>query len=191
MINRKLLDKIYNKHVKRLKNRSIKNKKLLICFGAVPASGKSYISKILETKYKGIRISTEEIGKIINSLKQRNKKEILDEYLYYYLREHCYPNGLIILDASIDRRYEDVFLAATDAGFDLFIININVSRKTIIERIRRRNKRGAKSYFKEMNRWYREHKLFKDKVIVDIAISNETELNLAHLFMKLDRKLKK
>jgi len=128
---------------------------------------------------------------IISPNTKKNEHEIFDEYLYHFLSFYSSPNGLIILDASIDRRYKAIFLAAADTGFDLFIIKINISKKTIKERIRKRNKKEAKNYFKEMKRWYMEHKHFKDEVITDITINNETKLDLVPLFLRLDKILKK
>ncbi|MEK6922851.1 MAG: hypothetical protein AABX08_03565 [Nanoarchaeota archaeon] len=51
MVSNNILEQIYKKHRIKLENISIKNKKLLICFGAVPGSGKTHIAKILEKRY--------------------------------------------------------------------------------------------------------------------------------------------
>jgi len=196
-MNKNIFEEIYSKHKKQLKNLLAHNKKLLICFGAVPGSGKTHISKILENKYKGIRVNNDNIRQIIDkviknhtNLAKENKEEILEEYLFHLLKNYNSPNGLIILDSSIDRIYKEVSLVALDTGFDLFIIDIKIPKRTVMKRIHKRNKNGARDYFREMNRWYNEHKNFEDKVRVDITIKNDKKLNLSHLYSKLNSVLK-
>lgn len=158
-------------------------------------SGKTFISKILEERYRGLRISNDDIRKIIDkvirksSLKE-DKRAILEEYLFYMLERYNHSNGLIILDSSVDRLYKKISLAGFAAGFDLFIINIKVPRNFVEKRILSRNKMGAEDYFKEMDRWFREHEDFEKKAIIDITIRNKNGLNLNRLFLKLDKLLR-
>ena len=138
--------------------------------------------------------SSEEIAKIIKIVckkeREYNESHILDDYLYYFGKKHAYPNGLIILDASIDRRYKVVMMMAVEQGFDLFIINIRLPKKSITERIKKRNKENAYDYFKEMNRWQKEHKIFEENVDFDIIIMKDNS-DLTLLFSKLDKILYK
>ncbi|MEK6922850.1 MAG: hypothetical protein AABX08_03560 [Nanoarchaeota archaeon] len=45
---------------------------------------------------------------------------------------------MIILDASIDRRYKEIFLAVDYNDFDLFLIDIKASKEKIKERIKKK-----------------------------------------------------
>ena len=55
----------------------VPNKKLLICFVGIPGSGKTYLAKIIEKKFKGIRINSDNLRKVIN-------KNITKNLLYFY-----------------------------------------------------------------------------------------------------------
>ncbi len=87
-------------------------------------------------KIFGIRVDKGDIIKIIGN--KRNRDDVLEEYLYYFIKNHNLPNGLIILDASIDRRYKEIFLAVDYNDFDLFLIDIKASKEKIKERIKKK-----------------------------------------------------
>lgn len=192
-MDKKILNKIYSEHKKEIKYFSVSNPKLIICFGAVPGSGKTYISKILEEKYRAIRINNDDIRNIINKkLKTKNdKQKILEEYIFYFIKEHNSSNGLIIFDSSIDRIYKKLFIAVADTEFNIFIINIKVPKKVIINRIFNRNRKNSKKFISEIERYYNDHKKFEKDVIIDVNINNDKELNLNELFLKLESKLNK
>jgi hypothetical protein len=96
-----------------LKYKNICNPNLAILFSSVPCSGKTHLSKIIEDKYKAIRINKDEIGEIIlklNLTKKTNQKEDLaDQYIYYLIENLLFKNKLIVLDKSIDRTYKKTF----------------------------------------------------------------------------------
>ena len=189
-INRVLLSNIYSEHKKKLKNLSIKNNKLIICFGAIPGSGKTTISKILEDKYKGVRINTDEIRSIIykTEIDPVKKQEILENYLLYFLKNYDLINGLIILDCSIDRFYKQIIDYANKNNFSLFVINIQITKETVEDRISKINE-NYKDYIEEMQRWLKEHKQFEKDVILDITL-NGLNPNLKLLFTKLEDKIR-
>jgi len=92
MLNKQTFNKISKKYFpilknKNLKNKNIKNKKLAICFSGVPGSGKTSIAKIIEDKYKAVRINKDEIGTVIrnlNLIENNNQKEDLS---YKYINQ--------------------------------------------------------------------------------------------------------
>ncbi len=63
------IGRIYKEHLKHLKNKNISNnKKAVICFSGIPGAGKTYIAKILEKRYKGVRIRSDDIREIVKKL---------------------------------------------------------------------------------------------------------------------------
>jgi len=68
-MNKQLFGKIHKKYIKKLKHLNIPHKKLMICFSGFAGSGKTYIAKIVEKKYKGVRIRSDDIRKIIIDMK--------------------------------------------------------------------------------------------------------------------------
>jgi len=190
-------EQIYKIHIKKLKNLDFPNKKLIISFSAVPGSGKTTIAKKIETKYKGIRIRSDSVRDIINNLMSANKysrlkqREIVINYHLYLLNKlRTLPNGLIILDSSIDRKFAQVKELADKNKYDLFIIKINVSRKTIEHRIKKRNPKGYQNFLDNMDQWFDDNIKFNNKYKVDFEIDNEEKMDLKLLFNKLNKIIK-
>jgi predicted kinase len=49
----------------------------MICFAGIPGSGKTYLAKKIEKKYGGVRITSDEIRKIID--KKITKKKMKEK----------------------------------------------------------------------------------------------------------------
>ena len=196
-----LFKKIYKEHFKKFKNISVPNKKLLICFSGIPGSGKTYISKILEKKYSGIRIRTDGIRKIIhNLLKKETEKHhenldyvdpILKKYLSWLFLNYSFANKLIILDKGIDRGYKEIFAMFKKKKYQMFIIRIKASQKILEKRIFEKKNCRDPHFDSEIKRWTLEWKEFGKKIKPNLIIENENKLNLKPLFIKLDKLTKK
>ena len=196
-----IFNKIYKLHKKKLKYLSVPHKKLLICFSGIPGSGKTHIAKILEEKYKGVRINNDNIRKIISELisektakdtkeAEKKRENILDKYLIWLLENNLFNNGLIILDSSIDRKYKEIFLIAKENRFDLFVVRIIVSREIAEKRAIERHGGTDVHFVSNINRWIKENEEFNYKVKTGITIWNNTVLNLNSLFEKLEKLLR-
>ena len=83
-MNDVLFTKIYQQHIKQLKNVFCVNKKLLVCFSGVPGSGKTTLAKKLERKYKGVRINTDDLRDIFDMFGIKNREKELDDYLFHF-----------------------------------------------------------------------------------------------------------
>ncbi|MCH7567860.1 MAG: AAA family ATPase [Nanoarchaeota archaeon] len=190
-----IFEKIYKKHSRFLKHKKVRsNKKLIICFSGIPGSGKTSLAKILEKRYKGVRINSHRIGEIMQELVSKGVineniagRKLQVDYQIWLLEAHLFTNNLIILDSGIDRKYNEVFEIARRKGYEIFIIRLNVSEKNLRKRILIRNKENARNYFKSFNKWKREFKEFGKKVNSNIILENEGEVDLVLLFKKLDR----
>jgi len=193
-----LFKKILEIHKNHLNNLKLLNKRLLICFSAIPCSGKTYVSKILEEKYKGVRINNDDIRDVIKSLIPGKSKEILEErqeilqqYLIWFLIQYNFPNKLLILDSSIDRKYRGVRDFADKHRYSIFIISLKISREFAHKRsLLRNNGKEDDNFVENIDRWIKENKELASKVSSDIVLLNEGNLDLSRLFLKLDKIIK-
>lgn len=189
MINGELLNKIYKIHIKQLKNLSVPHKKLIICFSGIAGSGKTYIAKILEKKYKGVRIRNDDIREIIINLdKELDVDETTYKYCDWFFDNYKFKNKLIILDRGIDRRYMHVFPFVKKRGYKTFIIRLKVPERVYERRIINKLGKLDDNYIKRIEDWKKQYKEFGKNVKSDIIIKNnkDNELNLEPLFKKLD-----
>jgi adenylate kinase family enzyme len=190
---RRDIEKIYEKHIKELKNLRAGEKKLIICFSGIPGSGKTFVAKILEKKYKGVRISSDNIRKIIDWLKivknKEDKEKILRQYLINFLKNYKFSNKLIILDSSIDRKYKEIFKVAREKRIKIFIVKITASKKGIILRLKK-NKGRLKGFLGNFDRWEKDYNNFNKRVKADFVLDISTlKSDLEQLFVKLNNAL--
>jgi dephospho-CoA kinase len=171
-----------------LKNLDVPNKKLVIGFAGVPFSGKTTIAKILEKKYKAVRISSDEIMRVITENKLvKNVEEnerLKREYIYFLIEKIPFKNKLIILDKSLDRDYAKFFNLV---GKQKFVIQIEISVEKAKERAR--NREDMKSWLSRFDGWFREHEEFKKNFNADIVLDGENP-SLENLFKLIDEKIK-
>jgi hypothetical protein len=102
------------------------------------------------------------------------------------IRNKPFKNSLIIFDSGIDRKYKELFLAASVKGYEVFKIRFIVADKILRERLKKREGNNAMAYFKEFKRWKKEFKEFGDNVESDVILKNEGKLDLKEVYGKLD-----
>lgn len=184
-----LFEKINEEYLKKLKNRSVAHKKLVICFSGFSGTGKTYIAKILEKRYKAVRIRNDDIREIIIGMKIKNIDETTYSYLEWLLKNWKFKNKLIILDSGIDRRYLKITPLFKKNKYPVFIIRLKTSKRTAYKRSFDRNKGKDKHFIENIDRWIKEWEDFGKKVKSDIVIDNDKKLDLKELFKILDKKL--
>jgi len=190
MINEKLFNKIYKLHIKKLKNLNIPHKKLAIFFSGIAGSGKTYIAKILEDKYRGVRVRNDDIREIVASLdKNKDIDEATYGYFDWFFKNYSFKNKLIILDRGVDRKYKEVFPLFRKRGYKIFIIRLKVPEKVYEQRIINKLGKLDQNYINRIDDWKRQYKEFGKEVKPDIIIENEEDnkLDLKPLFSKLER----
>ena len=190
-MEQKLFNKISKHYLPLLKYKNKNNPNLVILFSGVPGSGKTYTAKILEKKYKAIRINKDEIGKILLKLKitdkTMNKETISDKYIYELLKKWPFKNKLIIIDKSIDRVYPNLLKLLKQNKFQTFIIRLNTSRSLAIKRIKLRKPNNLDEWLLKIDEWFNDFKKsgkhLKPKVILTNKYSKNLELK--KLYKKL------
>ena len=186
---KELFEKINRRYVKQLKNLDKSNKKLLICFSGIPGSGKTYIAKILEERYSGVRIRSDDIREIIRDLEIEEEKtnDMTYNYLNWFFKNYKFQNKLIILDKGIDRGYNEIFSLFERNGYEIFTIRLEVPRKIYERRIKEKLGELDENYINNIDRWIRERENFGKNVKSNLTIGNGEKLNLEILFNKLDK----
>lgn len=190
-MEKQIFNKIFKELEKQLKNTSEKNKKLLICFTGVPGSGKTYLAKKLEKRYKGVRINSDDIRKIIDvkiTKKEEKREAILKEFLLSLLKNYPFINKLVSLDSGIERKYQDIVKISKSKKWKMFIVKMVVPKNLIIRRIKIKDKERLEKRPEDIKRWFREFKNFNKKIKSDFIFKENSDLKA--LFLKLDKILK-
>jgi len=183
----KIFKKVLKKLKKQIKNTSKKNKRLIICFVGIPCSGKTYLAKKIEKKYKGIRINNDNIRKIIDAKITKRKEEgevILKQFLLKLLKNYPFNNKLVILDSGIERKYKDIHKISKSKKWKMFIIRIITSKKLIIKRIKAKDRKRFENHPEDIQRWFCEYEDFNKKILSDFLFKKDSDLK--DLFSKLD-----
>lgn len=186
-----IFNKIFKELERQLRNTSRQNKKLIICFAGTPCSGKTYLAKRLEKKYKGVRINSDKIRKITDKkiTKEEDEREaILKEFLLSLLKNYPFINKLVILDGGIERKYQDIVKISKSKKWRMFIIQIVVPKNLIIRRIKKKDKKRLEERPEDIKRWFCEFKSFNKKIKSDFIFKKNSDLK--NLFLKLDSLLK-
>ncbi len=83
-------------------------------------------------------------------------------------------NHLIIIDDTVDSMYECLCSTAKSFNSPTFLIKLDVSKKTAIERIKSREV-NPKGYLNNIDHWYDEYLKF-DQKYVDYVLDNENSI---------------
>ena len=169
--NSDLYNDIYSKYLQNIYNVEKVNPPIIIIFSGAPGMGKSTISKILEDKLSGIRISSDEIRMLFREI-GINPQKIINETNHSYIEEQLIftidklnktsKNKLLILDMSCDRTYNIIKNIAENYKYPIFTIRLNLSLEETKQRI---IDRGIKSdnFLKFIDKWYDDYINFDEK----------------------------
>src|SRR5215217_8234251 len=119
------LDEVDQTYWPMIKNIDTKNPRLMVLFSSPAGTGKSTTAKEIEEQFHGLRLQNDAIRKIIQktnpSLTLAERSKITHNYMEYLWEElvSTSPNGLWIIDASIDRRYETLATFAEKYKFQI------------------------------------------------------------------------
>jgi len=175
-----------------LQNTTIQNKKLIICFSGVQGCGKTTIAKKIEKRFKAVRISNDYVrdtlAKLYPDVSMKEKETILKKYEEYrsnYLSR--VPNGLLVLDSSVDRKYDSVKNFANKFGYKFFLIKMDFSEEEVIKRIQLRGYADAELVIGTLDHKFREFCELSERVSPDYVINSSNNNNLEPLFQLIER----
>ncbi len=178
----------------KLKNVNILHSPFIIAFSGVPGCGKTSLAKILEEKYKAVRINNDFIREIIRKRKLTNSEEkdeqLLQDYNHHLIENYPFKNKLIILDKSMDRRYKQFIKLFKSKNLRYFIIRLNIPDiRTALKLLGKREK-ITNQVKNSMERWFREYNDCCSNLKADIVFDFDS-INLDKLFSEFNKELKK
>jgi adenylate kinase family enzyme len=193
-IDETLYRRIFERHHARLHHLEVPHPKVVVTFSAIAGSGKTTLAKAIEARYGAVRVSNDHIRRIIDELnlglEPVAKQQLLEQYLFKlfeYLAEQ--PNGLILLDSSIDRKYFEVRDGVTPLGYRVVLIKISLPRRELERRIRVRDKSrtNAEAYLNEFDRWTADHRRLASRVKPDVTLTDDYNFDFTSIYAFLDR----
>lgn len=201
-MDKKNFDQISAHFHKTIQNLDIYHPKIVIAFSGIPGSGKTFIAKQLENKYKAVRIQNDKIreavDKVFQNISNEEAEKFKDSYLMSVLDElKNKRNGLIILDSSMDRRYPKIIKWCKENNFKLIVIKLDITKEIAVKRLKEREGTNAKNYLKNLDRWFLDFKKFNRNYKADITIDSnkdtvgrELESKLKPLFTIIEETLR-
>jgi adenylate kinase family enzyme len=191
-MDKKQYNKISETLFSKLKNTNIYHSPFIITFSGVPGCGKSSLAKLLEQKYRAVRINNDFIREIIRKRKLTNSEEdveqLLQDYNYHLIENYPFKNKLIILDKSMDRRYNQFIGLFKSENLEYFVIRLDTPNIEMALKMLGKREEITKQVKNSMKRWFREYHRCCDNLKADITFDvNNIDLN--KLFNKLDERL--
>ncbi len=118
-----------------LRNVTIPHPRLMIWFSGPPSSGKSAVAKSIEQTFQAIRFENDTVRKLLidhcPDLSFDERNQITYTYgLHVYEQLANTPNGLWIIDSSIDRRADAFYGFAEQHHFAHFLIAMDIPEAT-------------------------------------------------------------
>lgn len=143
------------------------NKKVIITFAGMIGSSKSPIAHYLSCMF-GLPIFN------VDAI----RSEVTEDYLEFNLEEFCHrreerlkdmaeKNESFILDASIDRNWQDYKETIGDLGYKVFIISIDLSKEFIT---RLYQAKGYDESLKRIDTLYDQHEEFLKNFGQDVSL---------------------
>lgn len=191
-MNKEKYNKISENLFPNLKNINRINLPFIIIFSGVPGCGKTSLAKILEKRYRGVRINNDYIRGIIDKEKltttSEEAEELLQDYNEYLIKNYPSKNKLIILDKSVDRRYKRFIELFKFKSWEYFVIRLDVPDIVIALKMLGKREKITKQVRNSMKQWFREYHDCCNNVKADI-IFDVNNIDLNKLFNKLDKRL--
>lgn len=180
-----------------LQNTEIAHPKMMVTFSARPGSGKTSIALPLANKLQAIYLENDLIRKHIMKLCgvidifEINK--ILYPYLPHLYKElQQYPNGLWVIDATINQYPKEFFETANENNFKTYIIRLNISDEDLKQRIIARGDRAhatAERYLTTLELRRQEHANFGDHFKSDFVVSGDGRTKIDEIANAIQAKL--
>lgn len=191
-MNKEKYNKISENLFPNLKNINRINLPFIIIFSGVPGCGKTSLAKILEKRYRGVRINNDYIRGIIDKEKltttPEEAEELLQDYNEYLIKNYPSKNKLIILDKSVDRRYKRFIELFKFKSWEYFVIRLDVPDIVMALKMLGKREKITKQVRNSMKQWFREYHDCCNNVKADI-IFDVNNIDLNKLFNKLDKRL--
>jgi predicted kinase len=189
-------EEIEDKLKEEVQNLDQTHPKLMILFSGIPGSGKSFYAKAAEEEFRGVRISSERVRILLQEhIKPKYhystdwQEDFVANFLRYFIEKNCQINGLVILDKSIDRKFQETTSWAKNRGWKWLTIQIEASPEKLVERLKQKETYpksehllDPKGYLENLPRWEKDHQNFISQNKTDLTIDNNREPQLQEVF---------
>jgi hypothetical protein len=196
-MRKELKEILDEKWYSKLPNKECAHEKLLIGFSDIPGSGMTDdYSLLISGRYNGVWINKDAARTLIYENEKiestQQVEDILDEYMDDCLdRLSKIKNGLLVLDAGIDRKYEFYRNWAKLNGYEMYIIGFIVTPEEVMNRVRKdRDKQTAEWFENQLERWYQDQNKFNELYGANFFINDNNLLEQDLLFEELDKIIK-
>ncbi len=169
---------IYEVHSKQLTFNNVRQKPVLVVFSAIPGSGKSELTKRLVAMYGFLRIANKDIR---HAIKITNHADdvIIGKYTLWLLDKVARDKpASIVFDRNIDQWYEPSKSWASNNGYRYVLVRIDVDRKTLQQRLLKREGDSRSQVFDVMDFYEEQHKTMKDSK-PDLSLEGGYDLDAA------------
>ena len=191
ILNSPFIQAVHEKYWPTLKYLDIPHRKLVIAFSAVPGAGKTLLSKEIAERYQGVRINKDDVWDIAHPLEVsfpgEDYQSLVPEYMNYLVQELAnYPNGLLIIDRSLDRHYAKSKEQIEQIGYQLFLIRIDVPKDVLIQRLKQRHGEAASAYLERLDGWIQDFENAGTEIVPDFNYDLFDNDSKSKLFTTLD-----
>jgi predicted kinase len=177
----------------KIKNKDVKNgRRLMICFSGIPGSGKTTLARKIEERYQGVRLTKDDARTLVYQNEEikdvHDVEDILDEYVEKMMEKVAkLPNGLVVMDASVDRHFDKYREWADKYDYKRFLIKVETPSEVITERWSRDKDESTYKWFMEqLGRWTNDFESFGKQTKPDFVWKNNDNSQLPVLYAELD-----
>jgi len=170
---------IYKVHSQWLNFNGIRTKPVLVVFSAIPGSGKSELTKRLAATYGFFRVANKDIRNALETTGHAHDV-VIAEYTLWFLDKVTSEGPLsIVFDRNIDQWYGPSKDWARANGYLHILVRIDVERKTLQERLLRREGDSNARVFGVMDFYDEQHKTMANAIQPDIILKENYDLDAA------------
>lgn len=176
-----------------LPNRGIPNSKpVMVIFSGIPESGISVLAQRVTDHFQGLLINKDQARTLVYENEEINStqepEDILDDYFEFFVKEVAkLPNKFLVIDASVDRRYENYKNWAKELGYEIFLVEVNSSRDIISKNIViHRDEQTAKWFNEQLPRWQKDHEDFVKNHTPNIIVNELSEYDINCMLTKIN-----
>ncbi|MBP7837464.1 AAA family ATPase [Candidatus Saccharibacteria bacterium] len=115
-----------------LQNLNVSNPRVMILFSGPPGSGKSTVAKAVTERFKAVRLENDVVRIIATELSPewslQQKADLCCAYMEKLRSKliSTVPNGLLVVDASIDRQYQEIFNFTKQNSFKTILLAMQI-----------------------------------------------------------------
>ncbi len=161
------------------------HRKCLVLMSGVPGSGKTLTSEKIEKSLLGVRISSDDQRELLQNrwpnLESEEREAVVKEVVRrIFERLQTASNGLVIVDASVDRQYAFYEDLAIKYGYEIMLIRFDIPFDMLRRRIRDnpdKDQRAKDNYLENLDSWWNDWKEFGQDRNFDMTVSSETKLS--------------